>query len=250
MCFSGTVGGVPISGMFPDSTTLPFNVLKSDGTTFPVYFSGEVFPTPAQYGMRCTKLDVNGNAVFELISSDPVTADVVAKFVPEGVTRHIDVKEGIVSSFQDNPPLTPAMVLANPGQTVGTGSNGTSEPTQAQFDNTIKVAIAGGFGLLPTATAAPAAPAQITPVKTITVAKTVKVKMLTLRLVRPLHGKPYFLVKVQSPHKLAKITIVLKNKHGKTLSKVTKTVQANKLLKLKSSHITSLVKKIGVVLVK
>jgi hypothetical protein len=251
VCFTGSIGGAAITGEFPQAIG-NFMVQKNNGTTFPVYFSGEVFPNPAQPGFRCTRTDGYGNAVFEVLESEALTANVIAKFVPEGVTRDINVKLGDITTFQDNPAVTPEIVLANGGSTVGTGTNGSNEPPQAQVDNTVKVAIAGGFGVIATPAAAVAAPVQtITPAKTITVTKTaVKVKMLTLRLVRPLHGKPYFLVKVQSPHKTAKITISLKNKHGKTLSKVTKTVQANKLLKLKSSHITGLVKKIGLVLVK
>ena len=61
--------------------------------------------------------------------------------------------------------------------------------------------------------------------------------MLIMRLVRPAHGKPYFLVKVQSAHKTAKITISLKNKHGKTIGKITKTIATNKLVKIQSSLI-------------
>jgi hypothetical protein len=253
VCFTGSIRGAAITGMFPDSVELPFNVQKSDGTTFPVYFSGEVFPkNPAQPGFRCTNTDRNGNAVFEVLESEALTANVIAKFLPEGVTRDINVDLGVVSSFKDNPPLSPAIVLANGGSTTGTGSNGTTEPSQVQIDNTVKVAVAGGFGIVATPAVTPAAPVQtITPAKIITVTKAaVKVKMLTLRLVRPLHGKAYFLVKVQSPNKTAKITISLKNVHGKTISKFTKIVQANKLIKIKSSLISSSVKKIGLVLVK
>jgi hypothetical protein len=250
VCFTGSINGAAITGEFPQAIGW-FAVQKSDGTTFPVYFSGEVFPNPAQPGFRCTRTDDNGNAVFEVLESEALTANVIAKFVPEGVTRDINVKLGNITTFQDNPPLTPEIVLANGGSTVGAGSNGGNEPSQDQIDNTVKVAIAGGFGVIATPAVAPAAPKTITPAKTITVTKTaVKVKMLTLRLVRPLHGKAYFLVKVQSPKKTAKITISLKNKHGKILSKVTKTVKTNTLLKLKSSHITAAVKKIGLVLVK
>jgi hypothetical protein len=249
VCFTGSANGAAIQGQFPDAQG-DFTVTRNNGSTFTVGYSGEVYPAN-QDGFRCTNTDKNGNAVFELLQSEVLKVDVIAKFLQEGVSRDILVSTGSVSTFEDNPPLTPAIVLGNGGSTVGTGSNGTSEPTQAQIDNTVKVALAGGFGVRPVA-AVTATPTQtITPAKTITVTKAaVKVKMLTLRLVRPAHGKPYFLVKVQSPHKTAKITISLKNKHGKTLSKVTKTVKTNTLLKLKSSHITASVKKIGLVLVK
>jgi hypothetical protein len=249
VCFTGSANGARIQGQFPDATG-PFTVTKNNGTTFTVGYSGEVYPD-GQAGFLCTNTDEHGNAVFELLQSEVLHADVMAKFLPEGITRDIVVSTGTVSTFEDNPALTPAIVLGNGGSTVGTGTNGTTEPTQAQIDNTVKIAIAGGFGIK-AAPAVVAAPVQtITPAKTITVTKAaVKVKMLTLRLVRPSHGKAYFLVKVQSPNKTAKITISLKNKHGKTITKFTKTVQANKLIKIKSSLISSSVKKIGLVLVK
>ena len=53
------------------------------------------------------------------------------------------------------------------------------------------------------------------------------------------------MVKVQSPNKTAKVTLSLKNKSGKTLSKITKTIAANKLVKIQSSAIKLSVKKIG-----
>ena len=74
--------------------------------------------------------------------------------------------------------------------------------------------------------------------------------MLIMRLVRPAHGKAYFLVKVQSAHKTAKITISLKDKHGKTIGKITKTVATNKLVKIQSSLIKLSVKKGGLLRVK
>ena len=64
------------------------------------------------------------------------------------------------------------------------------------------------------AAAAPAAATTITPAVTATitskpVVKTIKVRLLTLRLVHPAHSKAYILVKVQSGSKTAKIQIAL-----------------------------------------
>jgi hypothetical protein len=87
---------------------------------------------------------------------------------------------------------------------------------------------------------------------TIAVKKTVKktAKLSLLRLVHPAHAKAYFLIKVSSPNKTAKITVALKNHKGKTISKITKTVKANKLVKIQSKLIKSTITKISLLSVK
>ena len=199
-------------------------------------------------GFKCTKTDDNGNAVFELQGSAALTADVIANFTDEGLARHIDVAPG-GGTVADNPPLSPAAILAGGSATTGPGSNGTGAPTDSEVQSVVKAAIAGGFGVIATPAVTPPPTNTITPKATIT-SKTIKTRMLIMRLVRPAHGKAYFLVKVQSAHKTAKITISLKNKHGKTIGKITKTVATNKLVKIQSSLIKLSVLKGGLLSVK
>jgi hypothetical protein len=78
----------------------------------------------------------------------------------------------------------------------------------------------------------------------------VKTRLLSMRLVRPAHAKAYIMVKVQSAHKTAKIVIALKGKHGKTIAKITKTIAANKQVKITSSSIKLAVKKVSLTSVK
>jgi hypothetical protein len=176
--------------------------------------------------------------VFELQGSASLTADVIANFADEGLARHIDVAPG-ASTVQDNEPLTPAIVLAGGSATTGAGSNGTGTPTPTEVTSVVQAAVAGGFGIVATPAAAAVTP-TVTPVATITAKPTVttiKGRLLTMRLVHPAHSKAYILVKVQSGSKTAKIQIALRNKHGKVVGKITKTIAANKLVKIQSSLI-------------
>jgi hypothetical protein len=257
VCFSpGTAEG----GNFPVVSTPshPFLVDKADGTTFPVWVN-HVVPTPTRYGSgyQCTTLDQNGNAVFEISESIAGTVDVLAQFIDEGISRHIYVLigPGNESKSSDVPNKTPATVLAAGPATTGAGTNGTTAPTPAQAQTIVNAAIANGFGIIatPAATAGTTAtPATITntitPKVTVTVKKTAKLSLL--RLVHPAHAKAYFLIKVSSPNKTAKITVALKNHKGKTISKITKTVAANKLVKIQSSAIKMTITKISLLSVK
>ena len=245
VCFSGAYesSGAAISGFFPLIGWV--TITKPDGTVLKIYNFGEQH-NPLGAGFKCTKTDDNGNAVFELQGSPALTADVIANFTDEGLARHIDVAPG-GGTVADNPPLSPAAILAGGSATTGPGSNGTGAPTDAEVQSIVKAAIAGGFGVI--ATPAVTNTNTITPKATIT-SKTIKTRMLIMRLVRPAHGKPYFLVKVQSAHKTAKITISLKNSHGKTIGKITKTIATNKLVKIQSSLIKLSVHKGGLLLLK
>jgi hypothetical protein len=253
VCFTGedALGGA-ISGFFPPVGD--FTVLRADGTSFIVHNIGEV-PHPAGIpnGFLCTRTDDNGNAVIEVTGSIATMLDVVAYFTEEGLSRDIDVPLATPSVMQDNPPLTPAAILAGGSATTGPGSNGTQSPSPAKVDQIVKAAVAGGFGIIATPAAGAAiTPVQtIVPVKTITPAKTiVKTRLLSMRLVRPAHAKAYIMVKVQSAHKTAKIVIALKGKHGKTIAKISKTIAANKQVKITSSSIKLAVKKVSLTSVK
>jgi hypothetical protein len=205
------------------------------------------------HGWLCTQTDANGNAVVETATSAPLDLNVLAYFVEEGLYRHVtvDLSHG-GGSFNDVAPLTPEYVIAHPAGTTGAGSNGTSAPSVDMikaFGGPI-----GGVKVTPAATVV-ATPATSTITQTITptakiTAKKVVTKLLSLRLVRPAHGKAYFMVKVQSANKKVKVTLSLKNKSGKTLSKITKTIAANKLVKIHSKLIKLSVKKVSVISVK
>jgi len=250
VCFTGSTKsfGGSISGFIP--TNPQFRVNRPDGTFYYVNAIGET-ANPLGDGYKCTKLDANGNAVFEIDTSSEIVYDIIAKFPDEGLVRHVDIDMGSGSSFVDIQPLTPDMVLAGTGSaTHDPGSNGNSAPTSDEVAAVVKAAVAGGFGIVATPTPT-VTPSQITPIKTITVVKAgVKARLLSLRLVRPAHAKAYIMVKVQSAHKTAKITIALKGKNGKTISKFTKTIQANKQVKIHSSLIKLAVKRITLTLVK
>ena len=155
-----------------------------------------------------------------------------------------------------SPPLTPSRPRRIRQQTTGAGSNGSQSPTVDQIKAHGGI-VPGATVVTPAATiaATPAATATITntitPTTKITaIKKTVATKLLSLRLVRPAHGKAYFMVKVQSANKNVKVTLSLKNQHGKTLNKITKTIAANKLVKIQSNLIKISVKKVGLTLVK
>jgi hypothetical protein len=238
-CFSGQYdsSGASINGFFPALGDV--TIVRADTTSFVVHNYGETF-NPLGSGYKCTRLDSNGNAVFELQGSAALTADMMVNFTDEGIVKHIDVLPG-ASTIQDNEPLTPAVVLAGSSATTGAGTNGTGTPSPAEVASIVKAAIAGGFGIVATPAATPAAGSTtVTPVATITgkpVVKSIKTRLLTMRLVHPAHGKAYLLIKVQSASKTAKIHIALKNKHGKTVGTFTKTIKANKLVKIQSSLI-------------
>ncbi len=257
VCFSPghAIGNFPVASSV---TGKPFQVQKSDGTTFPVWVN-QVVPTPVRYGSgyMCTKLDDNGNAVFEISSSDPGNVDVLAQYIDEAITRDILVPiatPASASMMQDTVTKTPANVLAGTPATTGAGSNGTTAPTAAQAQSIVNAAIANGFGIIatPAATAGAAATPTTAAITNVIVPKvTVKKATLSLlRLVHPAHAKAYFLIKVSSPNKTAKITVAFKNHKGKTISKVTKTVAANKLVKIQSSLIKSTITKISLLSVK
>jgi hypothetical protein len=252
VCFSGQYegSGAAIQGGLPPVG--PFTVNRPDGTQFTVYSNPQV-PSPRSNGWLCTTTDDGGNAVFEETGSVKLHIDLMAYFASEGLFRHIDIDATSGSTSADNPPLTPAAVLAGGSATTGPGSNGTDAPTAAQVDQVVKAAIAGGFGVV----AAPATGATITPVQTITPTKTItpvkvamKTRVLSMRLVRPAHAKAYIMVKVQSAHKTAKIVIALKGKHNKTIAKITKTIATNKQVKIRSSSIKLAVKKVSLTSVK
>ena len=238
-CLRVDLGGA-ITGFFPAPGNV--TIVRPDTTSFVVYNYGETY-NPLGSGYKCTKTDGNGNAVFELQTARAIaTADVIANFVDEGLTRYIDVAPG-ASTVQDNEPLTPAVILAGGSATTGAGSNGNGTPTPTEVSSVVAAAIAGGFGIVATPAATPAAATTITPAVTATItntpkAKTIKARLLTMRLVHPAHSKAYILVKVQSGSKTAKIQIALHNKHGKVVGKITKTIAANKLVKIQSSLIT------------
>ena len=240
VCFSGAYesSGAAISGFFPAVGNV--TVVRPDTTSFVVYNYGETY-NPLGSGFKCTKTDGNGNAVFELQGSASLTADVIANFTSEGLARHIDVAPG-ASTVQDNEPLTPEAILAGGSATTGAGTNGNGTPTPTEVSTVVSAAVAGGFGIVATPAATPAAGTTITPAVTATitskpVVKTIKVRLLTMRLVHPAHGKAYLLIKVQSVSKTAKIVIALHNKHGKVVGKITKTIPANKMVKIQSSLI-------------
>jgi hypothetical protein len=224
------------------------NINRPGGGTFTVHGNGSVPADPNMKDWLCTTTDSHGYAPFEYSTSFGDAVDVLAYFPEEGLYR--DIMIDAAHPYADNAPLTPAAALAAPPATSGAGANGTNAPSI----DTIK---AFG-GILPGVVAAPAvtaaATATVTPAQTITPVTKITAKkaarLLILRLVRPAHGKAYFMIKVQSTHKTAKITLALKNKHGKTIKKITKTITANKLVKVKSSSITLSIKKIGVLLVK
>jgi hypothetical protein len=251
VCFTGgdTLGNA-LAGFIPPVGN--FTVLRKDGTSFVVHSAGEVY-NPLGAGFKCTRTDDNGNAVIEVTGSIAATLDVFAYFVEEGLARDIDVPLAAPSMMQDNPPLTPAIVLAGAGSpTTGPGTNGTQAPSPAKLDQFVKVAAAGGFGVIATPAATAAAPTAITPIQTITTAKhiTKAARLLSMRLVRPAHAKAYIMVKVQSAHKTAKIVIALKGKNGKTIAKITKTITANKQVKITSSALKLAVKKVTLTSVK
>jgi hypothetical protein len=242
------------SGAVDDGGMLPINnpntglvtILKPGGGTITVHQNG-----PAEKDRSlgtawlCTTTDQYGNAVYEASGSVDALEDVLAYFADEGIYRHIDIVKG-GGTFEDNPAFTPEMALAAPGApTTGPGTNGTQAPTV----ETIKA-----FGGMITPVVTPAATVGVTPVATITqtitpankiIVKKTTMRMLSLRLVRPAHGKAYIMVKVLSQNKTAKVTLTLKTKSGKTISKITKTIAANKLVKIQSSAIKLSVKKIG-----
>jgi hypothetical protein len=232
----------------------PVNINRPGNAT---PFSVQAFPATTENGFDgwlCTQTDANGNAVVETATSAPLDLNVLAYFVEEGLYRHvnIDLHSG-GGTFNDVAPLTPEYVIAHPGATTGAGSNGTQAPSV----DVIKAfgGLLGGAKVTPAATiaATPAATATITntitPTTTIT-AKKVATKLLSLRLVRPAHGKAYFMVKVQSASKTVKVTLSLKNRHGKTITKITKTIAANKLVKIQSNLIKMSVKRVSLTLVK
>jgi len=252
VCFSGAYQpyGTAISGFLPPVGDFVIN--RPDGTSYTVHANG---PTtwPGAQGFLCTTTDGNGNAVFEISGSTQGTIDLLAYFAEEGLYRDILIDTVHGNSSADNPPLTPAAVLAGGSATTGPGSNGNGTPSPTQVDSVVKAAIAGGFGIIATPAAGAAiTPVQtIVPVKTITPAKTiVKTRVLSMRLVRPAHAKAYIMVKVQSAQKTAKIVIALKGKNGKTIAKITKTVAANKQVKITSSSIKLAVKKVSLTSVK
>jgi hypothetical protein len=249
VCFTGSskdFGGT-IVGFIP--TNPQFRVNRPDGTFFYVNAIGQT-ANPLSPGYLCTKLDANGNAVFELNTSSQIVYDIIANFPDEGLVRHVDIDMGSGSSFVDIQPLTPDAVLAGTGAaTHDPGTNGNGSPSNEEVAAVVRAAVAGGFGLVATPTVTPSQ--TITPTKTITVTKTSsKVRLLTLRLVRPAHAKAYIMVKVLSPNKTAKITLALKGKNGKTIVKLTKTIKANKQVKIQSSLIKLAVKRVTLTLVK
>ena len=241
VCFSAADVGafIPVDSAF--RVNLP------DHTFYTVNSIGET-ANPLGSGWKCTKLDANGNAVLEIATSNSANVDVLAMFTDEGLLRHVDVDMSSGSSFVDNRPLTPEAVLAGGSATTGPGSNGTGSATDIEIAQIVKAAVAGGFGIVATPAVTPK---TITPTKTITVVKAgLKVRLLSLRLVRPAHAKAYIMVKVQSPHKTAKISIALKGKNGKTLHKLTKTIKANKQVKIHSSLLKLAVKRVSLTIVK
>jgi hypothetical protein len=259
VCFSADYENVGGSAhlIYVDHTNVVVNRPSSPLTVTEIPTSA---PSNMPQGFLCAKLDSNGNAVIEVQGSVKDDVDILANFTDENLSRDIVVTRG-GATFSDNPPLTPDAILAGTGAaTTGAGSNGdntaatagSDTPTPALITKVVTGSIASGNGVAPTATpqisAAPAIAASITPV--IVKAKTIKTRVLTLSVVHPAHAKAYVSVKVQSASTKAKIVIALKNIHGKTIAKLSKTISANKLVKIQSSLITIAVKKIGLTSVK
>jgi hypothetical protein len=254
VCFTGLypATGAAIGGMLPHPGHITIN---ESATTSYVIDQQDVSYNKDEPGSLCTNLDNNGNAAFELTIGATIDAKVIAYFPSEGLSRYITVTPG-PTSVQDNLNVTPAIALAGGNATTGAGSNGDGSVTPTDLQTALNVSIAAGFGqAVVTTSATPTAPQTITPGTTITPKATITAKkavarLLSLRLVHPAHGKAYFMIKILSPNKTAKITVALKNQKGKTLSKITKTVQANKLVKIQSSLLKISVKKISLLLVK
>ncbi len=139
-----------------------------------------------------------------------LTADVIANFTDEGLARHIDVRSGR-RHRRRQPAALPGSDSRRWQRNDGPGQQRHRRADRrSEIQSVVKAAIAGGFGIVATPARRPAPTPS--PRRSMITSKTIKTRILIMRLVRPAHGKAYFLVKVQSAHKTAKITISLKNK--------------------------------------
>ena len=162
--------------------------------------------------------DSNGNAAVEVLDSDQNAVDVVADFTNEGILRDISVNFAVVGSSGGTPPppassSTPGTITTVPAAT-STSDSGTTAPTTAILR---AVGMSGSSA-----------------------GKSHKVKeqITLLRLVSPVHGKHYVLIKVKSSASSAKVQLRLISAagHATTAGHHSKTTSSSKTVKVQTNR--------------
>jgi len=172
-------------------------------------------PTSDPYGGQgrtCVVTNSQGNAAVELFDSNPNSVDVVAEYVQEGLLRHVDVNFGTpASSGGTSPAGTPVGTTTSSAPTAT--NSGTSAPTSSQL-----AAVRGSDAGPTTASAVVVKSAKF------------KTRVVMGQILRRT-GKPSRIeVGVASTKKTAHIRVVLRNKKGKVLRSVTRTIKTNRLV--------------------
>ncbi len=182
--FGGTIDGISLAGTSPAAD-----------------------PQGASLGRTCVDTDSNGNAAVEVLESDPVSVDVIADFTNEGILRDVSIPFGSAPAAGGTPPPTPA------GPSTPVVAPATT-PTPAATHVTSPPAPASS----PASSPSPSTGTQSPPVAVLlattgisgksTVSK-LRSSVRLVRLVTPLHGKRYVLIRVNSPARSVTVHLLL-----------------------------------------
>jgi hypothetical protein len=223
------VTGLPVAGekvaFMADSHSeglIPF-VGVSGTAAAPIDLAGshQVFD-PMRAGRLTMETNELGYAAVEVFDSNPDAVNVIAHFVDEGILRHTSVVFG-------TPPVVtpPAGPPGAPGAPGAAGPAGPSGPAGAAGAVTVAPATA-------TAPAVVAKPAE-------------KCKLSLARLVSPVHGQRYVLVRVTGPAtEKPVIAVRLLGAKGKLVAVFTRKVAVNRTIKVTHPKLTKQVKAVRV----
>jgi hypothetical protein len=170
-------------------------------------------PKGPSLGRVCVTTDGNGNAAVEVLESNPVAINVIADFTAEGILRSISVDYSTPGSSGGTPPPN-----AGGGSVSSTG--GTTPPSTAVLQQ-----VAPGL----VATTPPAVAG-------------VKTRITLVRLLSPVHGRHYVLIRVASGSRTVtvQLRLVVRNHlagRSQTVRETrTITVRSNRLVKVAVSN--------------
>ena len=171
------------------------------------------FPAP-DLGLRdvCSFTDVNGRAAFEVVNTNPTSVNVTAKFVDEGIFRHLRVQFPITAPTAVSRSASVAAQVSSATSSQGSTPSGTTPS-----------------GTTPSGTTPSGTTPSGTPTPQVTNPAAYRVQ--TARLVRPLRGRPYMLVRVKGPDGAVKVRIRMVGAR-KEYGSLTYAIPANKTMKI------------------
>ncbi len=211
--FDGTVGAISLAGTSPAPD-----------------------PQGPSLGRTCVTTNDAGNAAVEVLESDPVTVDVIADFTNEGILRDLDVPYAAGSpQGGGTPPPAPSTVSTQSPTPASNPVSPSTDPTTATTPATTAAT---------TGTSSPSAVVLETAAGVSSISKiaTIHSAVKLVRLLTPLHGKRYVLIRVVSSARTVTVHLLLVNGRRATW-KVVK-IATNRQVKITLTGTVSRIKEV------